>query len=41
MYAQLFRAGDWGVGSAAALVIMVLVLPILVWNVRNARAEQV
>lgn len=39
MYDKLFRAGDWGVGSASALVIMLLVLPILVWNVRTARAE--
>ena len=39
MYDKLFRANDWGVGSASAIVIMVLVLPILVWNVRNAREE--
>ncbi len=39
MYDKMFRANDWGVGSAAAMVIMLLVLPILVWNVYNARAE--
>jgi alpha-glucoside transport system permease protein len=39
MYDKLFRAFDWGVGSAAAIVIMLLVSPILVWNVRNARKE--
>ncbi len=39
MYDKLFRAGDWGVGSAAAMIIMLLVMPILVWNVRNARKE--
>jgi alpha-glucoside transport system permease protein len=39
MYDKLFRANDWGVGSAAAMVIMILVLPILVWNVYNARRE--
>lgn len=39
MYDKLFIARDWGVGSASAIVIMVLVLPILVWNVRNARRE--
>jgi alpha-glucoside transport system permease protein len=39
MFDKLFRANDWGVGSAAAMVIMLLVLPILVWNVRNARKE--
>ena len=39
MYDKLFRASDWGVGSAAAMVIMLLVTPILVWNVYNARKE--
>ncbi len=39
MYFQLFTAGDWGVGSASAMIIMLLVTPILVWNVYNARKE--
>ncbi|MCR8547260.1 sugar ABC transporter permease [Salipiger sp. P9] len=39
MYDKMFRAFDWGVGSAAAMVIMILVLPILIWNVLNARKE--
>ena len=39
MYDKLFRANDWGVGSASAMIIMVLVTPILVWNVYNARKE--
>lgn len=39
MYDKLFRTGDWGVGSASAMVIMLLVTPILVWNVYNARKE--
>jgi alpha-glucoside transport system permease protein len=39
MYDRMFRANDWGVGSAAAIVIMLLVTPILVWNVMNARKE--
>ena len=39
MYDKLFVAQDRGVGSAAAMVIMLLVLPILVWNVYNARKE--
>ncbi|MCH2116053.1 MAG: sugar ABC transporter permease [Pirellulales bacterium] len=39
MYDKMFRAFDYGVGSASAMVIMLLVLPILVWNVRNARRE--
>jgi len=39
MYDKFFRAFDVGVGSAAAMVIMLLVTPILVWNVWNARKE--
>jgi len=39
MYDKLFRANDWGVGSASAIVIMLLVMPILIWNVYNARKE--
>ncbi len=39
MYDKLFRSFDWGVGSASAIVIMVLVLPILIWNVHNVRKE--
>ena len=39
MFDKLFRANDWGMGSAAAMIIMLLVTPILVWNVRNARRE--
>ncbi len=39
MYDKFFRAFDVGVGSAAAMVIMLLVTPILVWNVYNVRKE--
>lgn len=39
MFDKLFRANDWGVGSAAAIIIMILVSPILIWNVYNARKE--
>ena len=39
MYDKMFRAFDWGVGSASAMIIMLLVTPIIVWNVRNARWE--
>lgn len=39
MFDKLFRSNDWGVGSAAAMIIMLLVTPILVWNVRAARKE--
>jgi alpha-glucoside transport system permease protein len=40
MFNKLFSANDWGVGSASAMVIMLLVTPILAWNVYNARQEQ-
>ena len=39
MFDKLFRGNDWGVGSAAAIVIMLLVTPILMWNVYNVRKE--
>ncbi len=39
MFDKLFRANDWGVGSAAAIIIMILVSPILIWNVYSARKE--
>ncbi|MEY1555449.1 carbohydrate ABC transporter permease [Yoonia sp. R2331] len=39
MYDKLFRANDWGMGSAAAMIIMLMVTPILYWNVQNARKE--
>jgi alpha-glucoside transport system permease protein len=40
MYNWMFRgAPDYGRGSAIAIVIMALVTPIMVWNIRNARRE--
>ncbi|MBA4352039.1 MAG: alpha-glucoside ABC transporter permease [Rhodobacter sp.] len=39
MYDKLFVAVDWGVGSASAMVILLLVTPILIWNVYSARKE--
>ncbi|MCP3971424.1 MAG: sugar ABC transporter permease [Rhodobacteraceae bacterium] len=39
MFDKLFSANDWGVGSASAMIIMLLVTPILAWNVYNARKE--
>ncbi|MBW0157345.1 sugar ABC transporter permease [Sedimentimonas flavescens] len=40
MYDWMFRgAPDYGRGSAIAIVIMALVTPIMVWNIRNARRE--
>lgn len=37
MYHKLFHDGDWGVAAAAAMVMLALVTPILVWNVVQAR----
>lgn len=39
MFDKLFRSNDWGTGSAAAIIIMLLVTPILAWNIINARKE--
>lgn len=39
MFDKLFRANDWGVGSASAMVIVLLVTPILIWNIHSARKE--
>lgn len=40
MYDWMFRgAPDYGRGSAIALVIMALVTPIMIWNIRNVRRE--
>ena len=39
MYDWTFRASDYGRGSAVAMVLMILVTPIMVWNIRNARKE--
>jgi len=39
MYDQLFVTLDWGKGSAAAMIILLLVSPILIWNVWNVRRE--
>ncbi|WP_424943366.1 carbohydrate ABC transporter permease [Aliiroseovarius crassostreae] len=39
MYDWMFRANDPGRGSAIVMVIMLLVTPIMIWNIRNARKE--
>lgn len=39
MYDWSFRAGDFGRGSAIAIIIMLAVTPIMVWNISNARKE--
>ncbi len=39
MFDWMFRANDAGRASTIALVIMVMVTPIMIWNIRNARRE--
>jgi len=39
MFDWMFRGNDAGRASTVALVIMLLVTPIMVWNIRNARRE--
>ena len=41
MFDWMFRGGgDFGRGAAIAIVIMVAVMPIMIWNIRQANAEQ-
>lgn len=40
MFDWMFRGNDAGRASTVALVIMLLVTPIMVWNIRNARKEE-
>ncbi|MBI1217388.1 MAG: ABC transporter permease subunit [Rhodobacteraceae bacterium] len=40
MYVWMFEGGgDYGRGATIALIIMLLVVPIMIWNIRNARRE--
>ena len=39
MYSWAFRAGDFGRASAIAIVIMLLVIPVMVWNIKRANEE--
>jgi alpha-glucoside transport system permease protein len=36
-YAQSFRSSDFGLGSALAILLFILVLPIVIYNVRQMR----
>ena len=40
MFKWMFVNFDYGRGSAVAVVIMLAVLPIMVWNIRRANAEE-
>ncbi|MGH1329386.1 MAG: carbohydrate ABC transporter permease [Paracoccaceae bacterium] len=39
MFDWMFRGADYGRASTVALVIMLMVTPIMVWNIRNANKE--
>ena len=39
LFFKIFNDLDWGVGSASAVILLLLVLPIMIWNVRNVRKE--
>lgn len=41
MFDWMFRGNDSGRASAVALVIMLLVTPIMIWNIRSARREMI
>jgi alpha-glucoside transport system permease protein len=39
MYDWMFRGFDYGKSAAIAIIIMVAVLPIMIWNIRQANSE--
>ena len=41
MYQQAFQAGQWGYGSAVAVVMLVILIPVIIFNVRRFRAKAV
>ncbi|MDQ2912482.1 MAG: sugar ABC transporter permease [Chloroflexota bacterium] len=41
MFQQAFQAGQWGYGSAVAVVMLVLLTPIMIFNVRRFRSGSV
>lgn len=41
MYQQAFQAGQYGYGSAVAVVMLVLLIPIMIYNVRRFRTSNV
>lgn len=40
MFDWMFRGADYGRGSTIAVIIMIAVIPIMVWNIRRANAEE-
>jgi alpha-glucoside transport system permease protein len=40
MFDWMFRGGgDFGRGAAIAVIIMIAVIPIMIWNIRQANRE--
>jgi alpha-glucoside transport system permease protein len=39
MYNQAFSAGDTGRGAALAILILVSVLPVMIYNIRRMQRE--
>ncbi|MEO6396727.1 MAG: sugar ABC transporter permease [Devosia sp.] len=39
MYRWMFIGGDYGRGSTIAVILMLAVVPIMIWNIRRANAE--
>ncbi|MBI4048429.1 MAG: sugar ABC transporter permease, partial [Devosia nanyangense] len=40
MFDWMFRGSDFGRGSTIAVIIMLAVTPIMIWNIRRANAEE-
>ncbi|MGD9739182.1 MAG: carbohydrate ABC transporter permease [Bauldia sp.] len=40
MYRWTFISGDTGRGAAIAIIIMIAVIPVMIWNIRRARAAE-
>ncbi len=40
MYRWMFISGDYGRGSTIAVILMLAVVPIMIWNIRRANAEE-
>lgn len=41
MYQEAFAAGQWGKGAAVAVIMLLLLLPIMIYNVRRFSTERV
>jgi ABC-type sugar transport system permease subunit len=41
MYQQAFQAGQYGYGAAVAVVMLILLIPLMLFNVRRFRTSAV